>query len=64
MTYEQWMRKVNSLVIIRTGMSVDDLADWPSRDCYEAGETPEEALETLAEYQDFPDEVYEMLLGE
>lgn len=49
-SYEDWMASVDAFVSQLTmgGLGVDDLADWMSRDTYEAGtDSKEGALEAL-----------------
>lgn len=49
MRYEEWMRHVNRIVQRETGMSVDDLPDWLSRDAFDIGLTPKEgAMECIS----------------
>lgn len=43
MTYSEWYSKVNAIVGSKAGVGVDDLPDFPSRDQYEDGVSPEDA---------------------
>lgn len=56
LTYEQWMKKVDSLIGAKTGLSVDDLADYPTRDWFESGMTPQEACQDILEGEGYLDE--------
>jgi hypothetical protein len=49
MTYNEWMKKVNALAWNTFGCSIHDLPDFPSRDLFEDGYTPEEFIEEVAE---------------
>jgi hypothetical protein len=53
-SYEEWVREIDKLLIAKIGLSSADGIDWPSRDCYDAGETPKEAIRSWAEFQDYP----------
>jgi len=48
-TYEQWMGHLDDLVVSMVGLSILDLADFPSRDWFEGGATPMEAARELLE---------------
>jgi hypothetical protein len=49
-SYEEWMRRVDAVVMARAGVSVHDLPDFQSRDMYNDEVTPAEAAaEVLAE---------------
>lgn len=52
MPYSDWMRRVNRVLIHRVGLTADDLEDFPSRDCYEAGMSPAEAAQECLENSD------------
>lgn len=45
MTFEQWLAKVDSVLISRCGLSSDDLPDWCYRDAYEDGTSPRQAAQ-------------------
>ena len=50
MSYNEWLRKCNALVARKAhGFGIDDLPDWNWYDSYEAGETPEDAVECFLE---------------
>ena len=46
MTYEQWMKAVDHIVIRQCGIPMEFLPDWLSRDAYDDGCTPQEGAET------------------
>jgi len=39
-TFEDWYREANRICVATVGLGIDDLADGPSRDAFEAGDTP------------------------
>ena len=39
-TFEDWYREVNRICVATAGVGIDDLADGPSFDAFEAGDTP------------------------
>ena len=45
--YLEWMKDVDDEVQSIAGVSVYDLADFPSRDWYDSGVAPEEAAEDV-----------------
>ena len=47
LTYEAWLNAVDDEVQAIAGISVHDLADFPSRDWYDSGVAPEEAAEDV-----------------
>jgi len=47
MNYEQWMRKVDLILVGRYGMSHDDLPDMRWRDEFDDGSNPEDAVSRL-----------------
>ena len=50
MTYDQWMKKVDELCEAEWGMdSLTITGDWLSRDAFEEGLTPQEALAVVYE---------------
>jgi len=69
MSYDEWLEKV-ALEISRVyGSGVADFmryeicADWPSRDTFDSGTAPVDAVEIWAEWQDglpMPDEMEEV----
>lgn len=42
LTFEEWIAKLNRIVENRTGMSLDDLEDFNTRDGYDDDMTPSE----------------------
>jgi hypothetical protein len=53
MTYNQWVKEVDRLIIQQVGLSMHDLPDWLSRDAYEDNISPEEAAQMCLEEADF-----------
>lgn len=49
MTYQKWMKWVDQWVYRYIGCSVHDLPDFPSRDLYEQGYTPDDAAKTAVD---------------
>lgn len=45
MRYEEWMVQVDRVVQKATGIRMDELPDWLSRDAFEIGLTPAEGAE-------------------
>jgi hypothetical protein len=39
-TFEEWYQAVDDLMVQTVGLGIDDLADGPSYDSYDAGVTP------------------------
>lgn len=54
MTFQQWMRAVDSEVYALAGVSVHDLADQTFRDWYDDEIEPSEAAEMALENEGFP----------
>lgn len=52
-TYRQWMVDVNNIVEKRTGLPLNLLPDWLSRDSYEDGLTPQEGADVCLEQTGF-----------
>ncbi len=46
LTYEDWMEEVDNVVMQLMEIGVHDLPDFPSRDMYDAGESPIDAAQT------------------
>ena len=61
-TFQEWLCEIDAILAIRICMSTADGADWPSYDTWESGSTPQKALETWLEWQDFPDMLGELLM--
>lgn len=61
-TYKEWMREVDFYVSCKIGLSVHDLPDFCSRDCFEGDMTPKEAAEVAFEEADMGDELLSILL--
>lgn len=47
MTFEQWLKEVDSILVNAIGLSHRDLRDRLWRDAYEGELSPEEAIEDL-----------------
>ena len=44
MNFDTWYKLVDALCIERLELGIDDLPDWTSRDYFDEGLTPKEAL--------------------
>ena len=63
-SYEAWLKALNALVLKRLGVGVDDMPDVTMRwDLYSAGDTPEEAFETMLEDWILDDPIMAEVLG-
>ena len=51
LTYTEWMDEVDNLILGQYGVSVYDGIDWNSRDTYDDGCTPRDAVEVWFDYQ-------------
>ena len=47
MTFDQWMKQVDALLIRWHGLASDDLPDWEWMDAFEDELSPEEAVEAF-----------------
>ena len=56
LTYRQWMTEVEVGVEKRTGLTLDLLPDWLSRDAYEDGLSVQEGIDTCLEQVGFREE--------
>lgn len=54
MTFNQWYKAANEACIRLSGVGIDDLADGPSRSCYNSGMSPEEYATQQLEEEGFP----------
>ena len=53
MTFEQWLARVHrEIAHITGGITGDDLVDYPYRDAYDNGESPEETAIAVLENDD------------
>ena len=52
--YEDWYREANRICVTVAGVGIDDLADGPSRDAFDAGDTPGEYVDERLAYGGFP----------
>jgi hypothetical protein len=52
--FEDWLNEVDEAVYRIAGVSRRDLADYPYRDAYDAGEAPEDVARALLEEEGFP----------
>ena len=50
--YKQWMMRVDALIFKEYGIGVDEGSDWPSRDTFDLGVSPENGVEVWLEWQD------------
>ena len=53
-TFQEWMRKADTVVSGHCGLSCDDLGDGPSWSSWHAGMSPKEYAEELLREEDFP----------
>ena len=53
LTYKEWMREVDKIVIETCGLDMAFLPDWLSRDAYEDGLTPAEGATMCLEEAEF-----------
>ena len=60
-TFQEWLCEIDAILVTRVGLSASDGLDWPAHDAWEDGLTPQKALETWLEWQDFPDLLGELL---
>lgn len=49
MTLEEWLAKVDEILLARTSLAHDDMEDWSWADAHEDGLTPEQAVEWFLE---------------
>lgn len=49
MMYAVWIKQVDAIVEKRTGLGLDQLPDWLSRDAWAAGMTPKQGAEACLE---------------
>lgn len=54
MTYKEWMNEVDGYLLSKCGLTSGDLADGPSRDSYDSGDSPEEYADGLLEDEGYP----------
>jgi len=52
LAFNDWLAAINDIVIDLAGVGVNDLVDWNSHDSWSSGDTPEEALDAIAEFDD------------
>lgn len=45
LTYRQWMKEVDKLLEAKTGLWIDILPDWTSRDSYESGASVKQGVQ-------------------
>lgn len=56
--FERWEKDVDKIVKSIVGLGTNDGSDWPSRDLFDEGSTPEEGALGWAESQDLlPEEL-------
>ena len=53
-TFEDWYREANRICVATAGVGIDDLADGPSFDAFEAGDTPGTYVSDRLAYEGFP----------
>ncbi len=49
MTFREWLKKVDALVVRKFGVGLDDLPDVNTRDLYDDELTPEQGFEQVVE---------------
>lgn len=59
MTFEEWLLRVDGIILSKTGLGYEDLADFNSRDLYDDGCTPEMGAEECL----LGDDTYAMMVG-
>lgn len=64
MRYEEWLRHVDRALERRTGVCLDDMPDWLSRDAFDEGLTPNEAVDVCLEQTGFFDFFEERVMDE
>jgi hypothetical protein len=62
LTYEEWIKEIDAFIFKRAGLTTHDLADWLSRDLYDAGESVREGARECLFAQDLDDEMIENIL--
>ena len=50
--FKKWLKRVDTLLVKKYGLGVGDATDWPSRDTFDMGISPEGGVEVWAEWQD------------
>jgi uncharacterized protein YPO0396 len=45
MTYEEWLKALDKVMVMKMGLPHDCVEDYLWRDCYDSGSTPERAFE-------------------
>ena len=64
-TFEEWMRAVEHVMVMKIGLGPNDMADARWRDWFEEGFTVQQAIEEAAEYWqqwgEIPGEIADML---
>ena len=52
LTFDQWLKEVDQILVEKTGFGHEDLVDFPSYDCWYEGATPEDGAEECLEWND------------
>lgn len=52
MTYHEWMKLVDLMLLRQYGTDQEGSADWPSRDTFNANKSPTQAVKVWRRYQD------------
>lgn len=50
LNFNEFMNEVDTIIISKIGLTSEDLDDYNWHDEYESGSTPEEAVESFADY--------------
>lgn len=54
LTLEQWIDKVDQILLCKIGLTSGDLADFPIYDCWECGMSPEDGAYECIDSDDLP----------
>ena len=63
MTFEKWIKQVDSILLAGLGLGYRDLRDRLWRDAYDNGQTPQDAVEDLVGSMD-PEDIEETMKEE
>lgn len=62
--FRVWLAEINLVVEEKTGLSLDDFADWQSRDTFDAGCSVEEGLDAFIQEQDDSETLRTLIFGD
>jgi len=64
LTYEEWCKKVNRILVSKVGMEMDDMCDGPSWDRWSDELTPMEYIEELMlDWNDMDRAEFDLIFG-